>query len=97
MAAQARFCRGLPHDRAGVGNFTDTMAGRTGDSRNGHATGMCLDGPRARALEHIHLLLVVVGVARGAIGSGVSDPLSVERMLNGQMARETVDLMVGDM
>jgi energy-converting hydrogenase Eha subunit E len=56
---------------------------------------MCLDGSRPRALEHIHLLLVVVGVTRGAIGSGVRDPLPVERMLNGQMARETVDLMIG--
>ena len=49
----------------------------------------------ADPLEHLDLLLVVVGVAAGAVRGGVHEPLLVERVLDAEMASQAVDGVLG--
>ena len=48
------------------------------------------------AAEHVDLLVVMVGMAGGAIGGRVDDLVVLQRVLDLQVAIEAVDLVVGD-
>ena len=104
VAGGANLGRGPPEHASCRGDLFETVAGLAGDPHAQHADGALAIGSasgeaeqgRAAALEHPHLLLVMVGMTTGAVGGGVDDLLLVFGVLNRQVAIEAVEGVLGD-
>ena len=86
----------LPQHRAGGRDLLVAVARRATHTGHHHAAGVGGNRLAVHSLEHLDLLLVVIGMAAGAIRGGVHEPLLVERVLDAEVAVQAVDGMLGD-